>query len=288
MEHNEIAAEAATESRASFTCGPRALADAVNLLAMRVIDKRGSIPILSHVLIEALPDGTLRLQGTDLDVQATVTIAADVETPGAFCTDAANLKAMLAKLKKVDRDALRMEHVDDCRAVLVIGRNRFNLPTLPADDFPRLAGPTGETEGEATLSRFSVPRAQLVQDLAALAPCISTEESRYYLNGVSIERRNLAGRERLVFVATNGTEIGIASRELPAGAERLANCILHRKAAALIGHVAKLADPTEGIEVQASERFSFIIGKCRDHRQGDRRHISRMAARIRWQSCPYQ
>lgn len=259
MEHNTIAADAATESRARFTCEPRALADAVALLAMRLIEKRVRVPIASCLMIEARPDGTLHLQGTDFTLQATVTIAADVETPGAFCTDAANLKAMLAKLKKVDRDALRIEDQGEGRAVLVIGRNRFNLPTLPVDDFPRLNAPTCDTEGEGTLSRFTVSRDQLVRDLAALALCVATDGSRYYLEGIAMQVRTMAGRQRLVMVATNGTEIGIASRELPASADSLADCILPRKAVALIGHAAKLA-PTDEIEVQHADKFAFTIG----------------------------
>lgn len=259
MHETNIAADAATESRARFTCEPRALADAVALLASRVIEQRNRVPILACLMIDARPDGRLILQGTDLDVQARITIAAKVESPGAFCTDAANLKAMLAKLKKVGRDAVAIEDAQPGRAVLVIGRNRFNLPTLPVDDFPMLASPTVDETADTPLSAFTVDRGQLVRDLAALAPCISTEETRYYLNGIAMQRREMAGRERLVMVATSGKEIGIASRALPAGADGLADCILPRKAVALIGHAAKLADPTEGIEVQAGERFAFTI-----------------------------
>lgn len=255
-----IAADAATESRARFTCEPRALADAVALLASRVIERRNRVPIASCLMIDARPDGTLALTGGDFDLQATVTIAADVEAPGAFCTDAANLKAMLAKLKKTGRDAVAIEDAQEGRAVLVIGRNRFNLPTLPVDDFPRLDAPTVGKRGPLPLSAFTVDRGQLVRDLAALAPCISSEESRYYLNGIAMQRREMAGRERLVMVATNGTEIGIASRALPAGADAWADCILPRKAVALIGHAAKLANPTDEIEVSKAERFGFRIG----------------------------
>lgn len=260
MEFTTIDTTAAVEARPAFACDPRALGDAVKFLAMRVVERRNQIPIASAIRFDLDPAGAVRLTGCDFDLQATVTLAAKVEAPGSFCIDADNLKTMLAKLRKVDRDALRIELTDSTRAVLVIGRNRFNLHALPADDFPTLDSPTVGERGPVPVSRFTVPAAQFVADLAALTPCISDDGSRFYLNGVAMQVREMAGRERLVMVATNGTEIGIASRPLPAGAAAMGDCLLPRKAVALIGHAAKLAGPTDEIAIDKASRFAFAIG----------------------------
>lgn len=262
MEHADIASRPATETRAAFSCDPKALAGAVKFLASKVIERRNTFPILSCVMIEAAPDGTLTLTGNNLDELARVRLVADVESPGAFCTDAGALSDAIAKLAKAkDCHTVTIAEADGRAVVKGEGtRTAMKMPTLPVDDFPVMAAPTGEEEGGAPLSRFAVPAGRFLADLAALAPCISTEEARYYLNGVSLQRREMAGRERFVMAATDGYQIGAISRDVPAGADSLADCILPRNAVALIAHAAKLAGPIEAIEISKGERFGFTVG----------------------------
>lgn len=263
MQHETIETECAKIARPSFTVSDAdvaALADAVKFLAMRVVERRNSIPILSNVRIDADLSGTITLTGTDLDLQASVTLSADVAAPGTFTTNAHNLADMLAKAKKAKAREVRLTSEDDCRAALAYGRNRFALNCLPADDFPMIAHPAVGRYGPMPLSRFSVPGPQFIADMAALAPCISKDERRPHICGVAFQRRTMAGRERLVTVATDGTAMAIASRALPDGAQSLVDAILPDKAVAVIGHAAKLAKDTPTVRINAGDKMTLEIG----------------------------
>lgn len=240
--------EAAAVACANFTAEPKAFAQAAAFLAKRVIERRNTTPILSHIRIAADPAGAVTLTGTDLDQWASVTIAAQVETPGAVCVEAGPLSDALAKLVKGKAAYVSFTDDGQGKSALNFGRTRFNLRTLPVDDFP--LAPTSEEERASPLSAFTMPAARLLADLAALAPCQSTEEARYYLNGVSLQVRNLAGRERLLMTATDGCNLAMASRELPGGAESLPDIIMQRKAVAMICHAAKLAGDAPAVDLE--------------------------------------
>lgn len=247
--------EAAAESRAAFTVEAKPLAAAVAFLAKRVIEPRNSIPILSHVMIAADPAGHVTLTGTDKDMFAAVTIAADVEAPGTFCTDAANLSAMLAKLAKASA-LVRLSDAGEGRADLKAGRNAFKLKTLPADDFPHPAGGI-----EPSADAWASDGARMVADLAALSPVMGEDSQRYYLNGVQFERRDMAGRDCLVMVATNGHGMAISSRPAPDGMADMPGAILPTKAARLLVQAAKLAGESAPLSWEYDAgRFRFRLG----------------------------
>lgn len=263
MQHETIATECAEIARPSFAMHDgevTAFADAAKFLAMRIVERRNSIPILSNIRIDADLSGTVTLTGTDLDLQATVTLSADVAAPGSFTTNAHNLADMLAKAKKAKAHEVRLTSEDDCRAALAYGRQRVKLPCLPVDDFPMLSHPAIGRAGPLPLSRFSMPGEQFIADMAALAPCISKDERRPHICGVAFQRRTMAGRERLVTVATDGTAMAIASRPLPDGAQSMADAILPDKAVAVIGHAAKLAKDTPTVRVNAGDKMTLEIG----------------------------
>lgn len=242
MEHAPIPAEAATETRARFTVAARPLADAVKLLSAKVTETRNSIPILSCLLIEAAPCGRVTLTGTDLDIMATVTLAADPSEeiePGTLCLDADALAKLLAKVAK-NSDRVRIEGQDSNRASLNAGRNNYKLPGLPRDDFPMIWAREIECQGQ-------LDRAQFVRDLKALAPAVSTDESRYYLNGYAMQLRELGGAARFVMVAANGPNMAAASRLIPAGLETWADAILSRKTGAAIIAADKMAGEGETV-----------------------------------------
>lgn len=138
----------------------------------RVIEARNTIPILGSVLLEA-ENGKLTVTGTDLDIVATASAQADIEQAGAICVDA---KLLSDIAKKAGDSDISLSLADD-KLVVKSGRSRFSLATLPAADFPDF--------GAASFT------ADFDIDLAALfAPvqfAISTEETRYYLNGVFLK-----------------------------------------------------------------------------------------------------
>lgn len=251
MELAPIPAEAATETRARFTIEARALADAVKLLSGKVTESRQIIPILSCLLIEAAPCGRVTITATDLNIWATVTLAADPSEeiePGALCLDADALAKMLAKVAK-NSDRVRIEGQDGNRASLKAGRNSYKLPGLPRDDFPMPKAADLDCVG-------LVDRAQFLADLKALAPAVSTEETRYYLNGFALQVRELGGAARFVMVATDGQVIGATSRPIPAGLEGWQDATLPRKTGAVLLAADKVAGECAGITLS---RFGGMI-----------------------------
>lgn len=268
MQIEAIETATAEPSRAAFTVDPKALETAAAFLSKRVTERRNTIPILSCVMLEADAGGTVTLAGTDQDQIARVTLAANVETPGAVCVDAAALADAAAKIRKGGAGEVRI--ADNGRAdqwngnkgphnvTVTAGRAAFALKALPADDFPRTVTPTVDE----ALSAFTVPAARFLSDLAALAPCVSTEETRYYLNGVAFQIRQLGGRDRLAMVATDGHNIGAVSRPIPVGAEALADSILPHKAVANLRHAAKLAPgcAAVAVEFEGDRAARFTLG----------------------------
>jgi len=118
----------------------------------RVVERRNTIPILANVLIRA-DKGKLSLKATDLDLEVTDSIAAEVAPGGATTVPAHMFYDIVRKLP--DGSQIVIEGSGD-RAVLSIraGRSRFTLQTLPESDFPDLAA------GEMT-HKFNVPAADL-------------------------------------------------------------------------------------------------------------------------------
>src|SRR5690606_16837140 len=99
-----------------------------------VVERRNTIPILSNVLIESGADGRVRITATDLDLQVVESLdAVSVEVAGAITVSAHLLFDIARKLP--DGSQVSLE-VAENRMVVKAGRSRFQLPTLPRDDFP--------------------------------------------------------------------------------------------------------------------------------------------------------
>src|SRR3712207_930565 len=139
-----------------------------------VVERRNTIPILSNVLIEATKEGALRLMATDLDLQVNDAVEAQVQQAGATTVPAHTLFEIVRKLPEGSQVELSAA---DGKMQVNAGRARFNLATLPRDDFPVIA------EGDLP-TRFELPAATLRQIIDKTRFAISTEETRYYLNGI--------------------------------------------------------------------------------------------------------
>ncbi len=139
-----------------------------------VVERRNTIPILSNVLIEAREDGSIRLMATDLDLQVDESVPANVTQPGAITVSAHTLFDIVRKLPEGSQVELTAA---EGKMQVVAGRARFNLSTLPRDDFPVIA------EGDLP-TRFELPAATLRQIIEKTRFAISTEETRYYLMGI--------------------------------------------------------------------------------------------------------
>ncbi len=206
-----------------------------------VVERRNTIPILSNVLIEASDGGGIKLMATDLDLQVVETVEAQVETAGSITVSAHTLFDIARKLP--DGPQVQLDAADGKMKVNA-GRARFNLQTLPRDDFPIIA------EGDLPTS-FELPAASLVQIIDKTKFAISTEETRYYLNGIFMHASDGADGKVLRCVATDGHRLARIDAELPAGAEELPGVIVPRKT---VNELRKLVEDDDmQIAVSVSE-----------------------------------
>ena len=139
-----------------------------------VVERRNTIPILSNVLLEAA-DGKLSLTATDMDIAVVEKVDAEIESAGATTAPAHTLYDIVRKLP--DGAQVNLDATGEGQLVLQAGRSRFTLQTLATDDFPVMTG--GEMPHEFTLTSSET---KLLIDRTRFA--ISTEETRYYLNGI--------------------------------------------------------------------------------------------------------
>ena len=213
-----------------------------------VVERRNTIPILSNVLIEANSDGTIRLMATDLDLQINESVEAQVETPGATTVSAHTLFDIARKLPEGSQVSLAAA---DGKMAVNAGRARFNLQTLPRDDFPIIA------EGDLP-TRFELPAATLKDIIDKTRFAISTEETRYYLNGIFWHVTDDA-QPLLKAAATDGHRLARVTVARPDGAAGMPDIIIPRKC---IGELRKLLDEIDGsVEVSLSaSKIRFGLG----------------------------
>ncbi|MBT8412778.1 MAG: DNA polymerase III subunit beta [Boseongicola sp.] len=210
--------------------------------AQSVVERRNTIPILANVLIEA-EGNQASFRATDLDIEVVDEAAATVERAGATTVSAVTLHEIVRKLP----DGSLVTLTDDGasgRLTVEAGRSNFSLATLPREDFPVMA--TSEYEANFVCS---APVLRRLFDKSKFA--ISTEETRYYLNGVYMHIADANGGQVLRCVATDGHRLARIDADMPAGAEGLPGVIVPRKT---VGELRKLLDNDEAeIAVSVSE-----------------------------------
>jgi len=210
--------------------------------AQSVVERRNTIPILANVLIEAEGD-TVSFRATDLDIEVTDRAPAQVERAGATTVSATMLHEIIRKLP----DGALVNLSEDAavgRLVVTAGRSNFSLSTLPKADFPVMAS----SEYAATFTAKAKVLRRLF-DKAKFA--ISTEETRYYLNGVYMHVATGEEGPALRCVATDGHRLARIDAPLPDGAQGMAGVIVPRKT---VNELRKLLDEDDAdIEVSVSE-----------------------------------
>ena len=215
-----------------------------------VVERRNTIPILSNVLIDAAADGTLKLMATDLDLQINEHVAAAVDQPGSITVSAHTLFDIVRKLPEGAQVALSAA---EGRMTIMAGRAKFSLATLPRDDFPVIA------EGELPV-QFELPAETLKQIIDKTRFAISTEETRYYLNGIFLHVSD-DPTPVLKAAATDGHRLARVTVVRPDGAEGMPDVIVPRKC---VGELRKLLDEIDGsVGVSLSNtKIRFDLGQA--------------------------
>ncbi|MBK8770168.1 MAG: DNA polymerase III subunit beta [Rhizobiales bacterium] len=212
-----------------------------------VVERRNTIPILSNVLVQSDKD-KVRLTATDLDIEIVETVAAETSRNGAATVPAHMLYDIVRKLP--DGAQLELEQGPDAgRVNIKAGRSRFQLQALPPEDFPDLS--SGELGNSFTLSSGDLRR--LIEKTRF---AISTEETRYYLNGIYLHQAKEQGADAPVLraVATDGHRLAQSQVPLPEGAAGMPGIIVPRKT---VLEVVKLIEGDD-TEVQVSLSASKI------------------------------
>ncbi|GLK85028.1 DNA polymerase III subunit beta [Ancylobacter defluvii] len=209
----------------------------------RVVERRNTIPILANVLMRTDARG-LALRATDLDIEVVETIPAEVGQEGATTVPAHTIYEIVRKLPEGAQ--VQIETSGD-RGTLTVraGRSRFQLQTLPEAEFPDLAA------GEMS-HRFTLPAGELRRLVDKTQFAISTEETRYYLNGIYFHVAD-AGGPVLRAVATDGHRLAQAQTEAPAGAAGMPGVIVPRKAVAEIQRLAENGEAEVTVELSTAK-----------------------------------
>lgn len=220
-----------------------------------VVERRTTVPILSHILLEA-NDTNLKLTATDLEISVIENIPAEISTPGRLAVPAHLFYEIARKLPdslvsiQVSEDRNDSNSMDDGgqgSLFVKAGKAKFKLPYLPADDYPAV------NVGDLPC-KFRLPASHLRSVLEKTRFAMSNEETRYYLNGIYLhayENKELRG------VATDGHRLAQASVDLPQGAENMPGVIISRKT---ISELMRILDGDDEIDVAVSEiQITFHI-----------------------------
>ncbi|MCB9990529.1 MAG: DNA polymerase III subunit beta [Rhodospirillales bacterium] len=231
-----------------FTIDRAALLRSLNHV-QSVVERRNTIPILSNVLLKA-DDGTLTMSTTDMDLEIHESVAAEIDVAGSTTVPAHTLHDIVRKLP--DGEGVVLEMGDGGNVMTVkTGRSNFRLSCLPVADFPEISNADFSTS-------FAIPAAELRALIDRTKFAMSTEETRYYLNGIYMHEADNDGVKVLRAVATDGHRLALFDMPLPEGATGMPGVIVPRKT---VGELRKLLEEAaDTIQVSLSEskmRFAF-------------------------------
>jgi DNA polymerase-3 subunit beta len=217
----------------------------------RVVERRNTIPILANVLVRA-EKSALNLKATDLDLEVIETISAEVAPAGSTTVPAHMFYEIVRKLPEGSQVVLE---TSGDRAMLAIraGRSRFTLQTLPESDFPDLAA------GEMT-HKFTLAAADLKRLIDKTQFAISTEETRYYLNGIYLHTVGSGPSMTLRAVATDGHRLAQAEIPAPSGAAGMPGIIVPRKTVVEVQRLMEDSEAEVTVELSTS-KIRFSIGE---------------------------
>lgn len=201
----------------------------------RVVPRRSTIPILANVLLRN-SSKTLAITATDLDIEVVASVEVASASKSAITVPATTLYDIARKLPEGSEVSLK---ADDATLTVSCGRSRFKLPVLPVSDFPDIA------PGELPI-HFDIAASDLRRLIEKTEFAISTEETRYYLNGIYLH----VEADKLRGVATDGHRLALVDLDLPADAADMAGVIIPRKT---VGEIQRLLDDVETVAVELSD-----------------------------------
>lgn len=220
--------------------------------AQGVVERRNTIPILANVLMH-VQDGQLKLTATDMDIDVSEGVPVDMGQEGSATAPAHTFHDIVRKLP--DGASVEVSSEGGTRITVKAGRSSFQLAALPVDEFPAL-------DGDDLPHNFTLQADSLRAIIDRTRFAISTEETRYYLNGIYLHATDSDADPMLRAVATDGHRLARFEMALPEGAKGMPGVIVPRKA---VGELYKLiADADDEIEISLSDtKMRFVFGNTR-------------------------
>ncbi|MDH3745624.1 MAG: DNA polymerase III subunit beta [Acidobacteriota bacterium] len=207
-----------------------------------IVERRTTIPVLSHILLQANSD-RLQLASTDLDVSLTSWCEAEVKGEGGIAVQA---RKFLEIIRSLVGDEVQLVLEDERRLSIVAGKSRFKINGLAPEDFPTL--PTvGEEE------KVELPFTKLKKMIGKIIFAVSTEESRFQLNGALFKLKDGA----VEIVATDGHRLALVENEIE-GSRDNDGVLVPRKA---LQELQRFEDEGNITFCRGEHHLSFSLGK---------------------------
>ena len=211
----------------------------------------------------------LKLTATDLDMELVETVPGKAKGEGATTVPAHMFHDIVRKLPE-GADIELARDGEQGRLAITSGPAQFSLQTLPADDFPG-------AQRRRSRPQLPHPAADLKRLIDKTRFAISTEETRYYLNGIYLHAAQSGGKPMLRAVATDGHRLAQVELPLPAGAKDMPGVIVPRKTMDELAKLSRTAQARSRIELSPS-KIRFALGARGAHLEADRRHLPRLRA----------
>ncbi len=218
-----------------------------------IVERRNTIPILSNIKLETKGD-KLILTSTDMDIAASEEVKANVTGSSATTVPAHTLYEIVRKLPEGAEISIKSDGKDSSRMLINSGNSKFTLPCLPASDFPAI------TEGKLT-HHFTLAAKDFHTLIDKARFAISTEETRYYLNGIYFHvpsKKEDTNSPILRSVATDGHRLARIDMAAPQGAVGMPGVIIPRKT---VSELKRLLEEVDG-EVQVYVSESKVKFQC--------------------------
>ena len=215
--------------------------------AQGVVERKATMPILSHVLLQAKPQ-QLSVTAFDLDVGLTSDLPAQVSSEGAVTLSAKHLLDIVQNLPEAQVSFVKQSnnHVE-----INSGSANYRLVGLSDSEFPKLPA-------KESASWVSIPALNLLEMIRRTAFAISSDETRYNLNGVFFEPKE---DSKVRMVATDGHRLALIERELGAKLASASGAILPRKG---LLELRKLLDEAPEADVQLAFVDNLFLFKRAD------------------------
>jgi len=249
LSHTETAVAVDSSESFSIRLGRNLLLNALSH-TQNIVEKRNIVPVLSNVRLDAKGD-SLSLLATDMDLLISETVAAEVKTQGSLTVSAHILYDVIRKLPSDSIVSLYTKPELKNKIVVESAGCSFELPYLSADDFPQMDRVNFD-------HKFKLSSAELQSIFDKSKYTMSTEETRYNLNGIYLHVKEIDGNKVLRGVATDGHRLSCVDVTLPELTQNLPGVIIPRKA---VIELKKIIEDTDSeIEVSLSEnriKFAF-------------------------------